>query len=192
MFGEDDPGKKVIDEFTANGPDGQLTGLSTAFTAKHFATGDPDARQKGEDRYNVDNDMVVSTFLYPNDALAFSNEVHNCVPFFKALLARIQSKAASYRARNKRVDDLVIRSSAQYTKVQCTQSKSFIPYSTLEYMYYGIATPGGEPICDHYVKKSQVFSGQTLSLGWKKLDLAKVSVQPPVAIEVYTKYGTFD
>ena len=72
----------------------------------------PDAEQNATDRYyGID----ASTFLYSNDAQAFNTEVRQCVPFLKALLARIAGKEAGYRARNKRVDDLVIRSSAQYT-----------------------------------------------------------------------------
>ena len=112
--------------------------------------------------------------------------------------ARFKAKEDRYRGRNKRIDNLVIRSARKYNKVQCTQSNSFTPaFYPPEYLCYGIATPGGGPgvICDHYEPLSTLFSadGSTLKPGWKVLDYStKLSEQPPVPITVYVKFGTFD
>ncbi len=198
LFDPDNPAKKIMDEYTTNPSDGTFEYLSGKFMEKHFANDGKDAEEKAADRYTKDNEIKVSSFLYPSEITKFADEVEKCNPLFEKLLARIRSKEASYRQRNKRIDDLAIRSAHLYNKVQCTQNNSFVPaFYDPEYMYYSISTPTGSPkiICDHYVAKSNVFAGASLKPGWKDLDYTKFtdpSERPPFEIKIYVKSGTFD
>lgn len=198
LFDLDNPAKKIMDEFTTNPSDGTFTFLSGQFIQKHFADGDVDAETKASERYVLNNEIKVSSFLYAGDIVKFDKEVLACNPLFKKLLERVRTKEAAYRMRNKRIDDLVICSSETYNKVQCTQNSAFKPnFYPPEFMYYSIATPTANPnvICDHYVAKSTLFEKDALKPGWRELNYKKFAATtdlPPFDIKIYVKYGTFE
>jgi hypothetical protein len=209
-------------------PSGQYPYLSVAFIQKHVVNSEQEAGQKAMVRYEeskataeakalasgqtVDEKtfVKVSSFLMPNAAQVFNDSIAAAQPFYTLLYQRISSKADDYRARNKKIGDMVIQSGRTYTKINVTLNNMWIPNSFVDKMYFALARPAGlagpRMIVDHYSPRSTCFTGDnpavtTLKPGWKPVKYERLNPNPgnpdPVRaailepggeITVYVKY----
>jgi hypothetical protein len=132
--------------------------LSVSYLNKHFAQSSRVAGDMAQMRYQASNAIAVSTFVVENDTHYLDGELAllNKIGLFKMLASWVFKGEAERRRTNTRVQEIVLRSKRQVRKWQCTQNNNFVPFATVDYMYYGISDSGGKTLLDHYVAAAQV------------------------------------
>jgi len=164
--------------FDAPKADATYPYMSERFALKHVAKNAEMAQQRATQRWRGDPGVIVSTFLLPSEAKAFNTEVKDLhtAGFFKVLNKWLAATRKERILTNSLITDVVIRSKTTIQKLNCTQAGGFIAGAFVDYMYYCVADfPSAKSyqksIVDHYVRKAELFAGDTLIGGYQEFDI---------------------
>lgn len=172
------PKATTVITYDAPKADATYPHLSERFCWKHVAKSTEVAQQRATQRYNADNGVVVSSFVLPTDASTFNDEIRdlNTAGFFKAINTWLSKTKKERTLANSQITDIVIRSKTVLGKWQCTQATNFVPFLSPDYLYYCVADyPNSKnhqkSIADHYVRTSELYSGDSLIAGYQEFDI---------------------
>ncbi|GGC16444.1 hypothetical protein [Pseudoduganella buxea] len=172
------PQAATVLNFNAAVADATYPYMSERFARKHVAKTAETARQRATERFNVDQAIIVSTFMLPANARAFNTEVKDlhAAGFFKVLNKWLIATRKQRTLTNSLITDLVIRSRNPVSKLNCTQANDFVAQAFVDYLYYCVADyPNAKAyqksIVDHYVRSAELYAGDNLIGGYREFDI---------------------